>query len=125
MITTIAYDIRSYLFVLTIVLFGFAQAFWVLSYYPDEKVTTIINGTVTIGTIPNELVFGTIQNSLLYSFLFMLGQSNTTDFDGSANPKLAIFLLVMFLGFMALLMLNLLIGKLSVLFFFLFLLSNV
>ena len=110
MITTIAYDIRSYLFVLTIVLFGFAQAFWVLSYYPDEKVTTIINGTVTIGTIPNELVFGTIQNSLLYSFLFMLGQSNTTDFDGSANPKLAIFLLCLFLIFMALLMLNLLIA---------------
>lgn len=91
MIIKIAFDIRYFLMVLLCVLVGFAQAFWLLSY-------------------PNvNLPFGTITNALLNSYLYMLGNAES-DFEGTASPSLSTLLLVLFLFFMAILMLNLLIA---------------
>lgn len=91
MILKIALDIRYFLVVLGCVLVGFAQAFWLLSY-PDYS-----------------LPFGTISNALLNSYLYMLGNSDS-DFSGTASPALSTLFLVLFLFFMAILMLNLLIA---------------
>ena len=91
MILQIAMDIRYFLLVLACVLAGFAQAFWLLSY-PDYS-----------------LPFGTISNALLNSYLYMLGNAES-DFEGTASPALSTFFLVLFLFFMAILMLNLLIA---------------
>lgn len=91
MIIRIAVDIRFFLLVLLLVLLGFSEAFWLLS------------------SMNKSLQFGTIANSLLNTFLFMLGGSNA-DFEGTASPVIATILLVMFLMFMTILMLNLLIA---------------
>lgn len=91
MILKIAYDIRYFLMVLLSVMVGFAQGFWLLSY-------------------PNaSLPFGTISNALLNSYMYMFGNSSA-DFEGTASPNLSTLLLVLFLFFMSILMLNLLIA---------------
>ncbi len=91
MILQIGFDIRFFLIVLCTVLVGFAQGFWLLSY-PDKSLT-----------------FGTIGSALLHCFLFMLGNFDS-DFSGTASPAFATLLLVLFLLFMTILMLNLLIA---------------
>ena len=71
---------------------GFAQAFWLLS------------------NVNEDLMFGTVSKSLQTSFLYMLGQDVSADFDGTVAPAFATFLLVIFLMVMMILMLNLLIA---------------
>lgn len=92
MILRIAYDIRFFLFVLFCVLCGFAQGFWLLS------------------NVDEDLAFGTVRGSLLTTFMYMLGQEVTSDFEGTVSPGFATFILVCFLIFMMILMLNLLIA---------------
>jgi hypothetical protein len=91
MIIRIANDIRFFLLVLLLVLLGFSQAFWLLSSKDSSS------------------QFGTVPGSLLNSFLFMLGNFNA-DFEGTASPVIATIILVQFLLFMSILMLNLLIA---------------
>jgi hypothetical protein len=91
MIIRIGVDIRFFLLVLLLVLLGFSQAFWLLS------------------SMDSAAPFGTVPSSLLNSFLFMLGNFNA-EFDGTASPVIATMLLVLFLLFMSILMLNLLIA---------------
>ena len=91
MVLKIASDIRYFVLILMIVLTGFSQAFWLISY-PDES-----------------LNFGTIQSAFYNSYLFMLGGFDG-DFSGTSNPSLGSFLLAMFMFFMAIHMLNLLIA---------------
>lgn len=91
MILQIAFDIRFFLFVLFVVLAGFAQAFWLLS------------------NVDESLEFGTVKKSLESAFFYMLGNVST-DFSGTVAPDFAIFLLVIFLLVMMILMLNLLIA---------------
>ena len=79
MILQITYDIRFFILVLFCVLAGFAQAFWLLS------------------NVNEDLMFGTVSKSLQTSFLYMLGQDVSADFDGTVAPAFATFLLVIFL----------------------------
>jgi hypothetical protein len=92
MILRIMSDIRDFIFILAVVLTGFALAFWLLSY-PDYN-----------------LAFGTVEQAFLNVFLYMLGQNLSADFTDTASPELATLLLVMFMMFMMILMLNLLIA---------------
>lgn len=92
MIVTIAYSIRSFMFVLFLVLAGFAQAFWLLS------------------TVDASLPFGQVTSAFYNAFLFMLGQDVEVTFDESVSSRFATFVLSMFLITMGILMLNLLIA---------------
>ena len=93
MILRIMQDIQFFVFILAIVLTGFSMAFWLISY-PDTS-----------------LAFGTIEMSFYNTYLYMLGQNIEADFaNDTASPRLGIFLLVMFMFFMMILMLNLLIA---------------
>jgi hypothetical protein len=92
MILQIATEIRTFLLVLFCVLAGFSQAFWLLSNN-DES-----------------LLFGTVSQSFLTSFLYMLGQNVVADFTGAASPYVATVFLVFFMIIMMILMLNLLIA---------------
>ena len=92
MILQIMKDIQYFVLILAVVLTGFSMAFWLISY-PDYS-----------------LEFGTIQMAFLNTYLYMLGQNISTDFSATASPRLGILLLVMFMFFMMILMLNLLIA---------------
>lgn len=92
MIIQIMTDIQYFVFILAIVLTGFSMAFWLISY-PDVT-----------------LEFGTIQSAFLNTYLYMLGQNISIDFDQTASPRLGVVLLVLFMFFMMILMLNLLIA---------------
>jgi hypothetical protein len=93
MILQIAKEINTFLIVLFCLLAGFAQAFWLLNNN-DEN---------------NEL-FGTVSQSFLTTFLYMLGQNVQADFSTAASPYVSTVLLVIFLIMMMILMLNLLIA---------------
>jgi hypothetical protein len=92
MVLEIAKKITTFLFVLFCLLAGFAQAFWLLS--------------------SNDMSyqFGTVSQSFLTTFLFMLGQNVDADFSGASSPFVGTILLVVFLILMMILMLNLLIA---------------
>jgi WD40 repeat protein len=92
MILQIAVEIRTFLFVLFCVLAGFTQAFWILSNNDEEN------------------LFGTVSQSFMNTFLYMLGQNVVADFSGTASPFVANVFLVIFLITMMILMLNLLIA---------------
>jgi hypothetical protein len=92
MILQIMQDIKYFVFILAVMLTGFSMAFWLISY-PDAS-------------LPN----GTIQMAFLNTYLHMLGQNISTDFEDTASPQLGVFLLVIFMFFMMILMLNLLIA---------------
>lgn len=85
------YDVRFFLITLLCVLLGFAQAFWVIS---NEN---------------NSGSFGTVRDALYSAFLTMLG-SLTPEFDGTAAPNFATFLLCVFMMVQIILLLNVLIG---------------
>ena len=69
------------------------MAFWIISY-PNTSLT-----------------FGTIEMAFYNTYLYMLGQNIEADFAGdTASPRLGVLLLVMFMFFMMILMLNLLIA---------------
>ena len=92
MILKIMSDIKYFLIILAVVLTGFAMAFWIISY-------------------PNtSLPFGTIPQSFITAFLYMLGQNINPDFSETASGHLGVVLLVLFMLFMMILMLNLLIA---------------
>eukprot|EP01038_Epipyxis_sp_PR26KG_P005462 gene5462-7563_t len=97
-ILQISNDIKFIVLVLAIVLAGFAQAFWLL-------------------TAPNsnpEALFGTITQSFLNCFLYMLGQNISVDFtDYTVSPQFSTLLLVVFVVFMMILMLNMLIAQMG------------
>jgi hypothetical protein len=92
MILQIAVEIRTFLLVLFCVLAGFTQAFWILSNNDEDN------------------LFGTVSQSFMTTFLYMLGQNVVADFSGTASPFVANVFLVVFLITMMILMLNLLIA---------------
>eukprot|EP01038_Epipyxis_sp_PR26KG_P004486 gene4486-6341_t len=89
MIIKIVFDIRYFMVVLLAVLFGFSVAFWLLTY-PDPTIT--------------------FPTALFNSFLFMLGQNLQFTFESSVAPSFTMFILVIFMSFMLILMLNALIA---------------
>ena len=91
MIIQIAKDIKFFLLIIAVVIVGFAQAFWLLS------------------SVDTGQTYGTINTAFLNTFLTMLGQIDP-DFSGTASPELGVILLICFVMFMAILMLNLLIA---------------
>jgi WD40 repeat protein len=92
MILRIAMEIRTFLLVLSCALAGYAQAFWILSNNDEDN------------------LFGTVSQSFMTTFLYMLGQNVVADFSGTASPFVANVFLVIFLITMMILMLNLLIA---------------
>ena len=91
MILKISMDIRFFLLILTFVLIGFSQAFWLLNNDGNN-------------------IFSGIGRSFLSTYLFMLGNFDETVFDSGIAPKESYILLCLFLLFMTILMLNLLIA---------------
>ena len=76
MILRIAHDMVPFTFVLFIVVVGYSQAFWLLSFEADGY------------------AFAGIKNSLITSFNFMLGGYDPTTFDGLPLKELGILLTV-------------------------------
>jgi hypothetical protein len=101
MILQIMKDIQYFVFILGVVLTGFSMAFWLISYTGDGY---------AVSASGDALPFGTIQMAFLNTYLYMLGQNISVDFDDTASPQLGIVLLVMFMFLMMILMLNLLIA---------------
>jgi hypothetical protein len=94
MIFGIAYNVRYFLFILALVLMGFAQAFWLISFNNQE------------------LDFGTMDKALLNIFFYTLGEGNY-DFSKTSAPILGIVLLVVFLVIVYVLLLNILVALMS------------
>ena len=92
MIKTIVWDIRYYLFILFVVLYGFSQALFVLSY--DS---------------PAGSDFSSADTALLNAFSYMNGGAQYPPI-GISNPSLAIFIVVLLVFFATIIMLNLLIS---------------
>jgi hypothetical protein len=97
MILQITQDIGYFLVILASTLCAFSQAFWILS---SSNIS---------------LLFGSsIQNAYIYSFMFMMGQNvDPNVFQDSASFPLCMALLILFMLFMVVLMLNLLIALMS------------
>jgi len=91
MVIAIAADIRVFCLIVLTSLIGFTQSFWLLSRHDDS------------------LPFGTLWSALLESFNYMMGNFSV-DIEGSVNPPLSTTLVVVFICFMIILMLNLLIA---------------
>jgi hypothetical protein len=97
MIIQIGKDIRYFLLVQLLMICGFAQAFWILSY-------------------EHSFIFSTPSDSFLRTFIYMLGQGFDADlvkFEDSAVPIVNTVLFCAFLLFLYILMLNLLISLMS------------
>lgn len=92
MIFQIASDIIPFLVVLATVLFGFAEAFWVLC------------------NVDNSLAFSTVPGTLINSFAFMLGGFDPSAFTSARLSGFAAMLSVVFMLIVAILLLNLLIA---------------
>lgn len=102
MVISIAYDIRYYILILFIVLCGFSQAFFLLSYLP-----------ITDNTAP-PMFFSTVQQSFLYTYVFMLGSVNLpVQFASEMTTQFGTVLFIIFTIFMGILMFNLLIALMS------------
>ena len=120
MLIKISQDIFSFLIILCAILLGFSQAFWLLSHGATTE------------------LFDTIQNSYMFTYMYMLGKilfiyndyfllvilqfyyyiihigmADPTSFDDSHLPYLCYFFLAVFLLFVMILMLNLLIALMS------------
>jgi hypothetical protein len=102
MILQIMKDIQYFVFILGVVLTGFSMAFWLISYTGEAGLPKSASGDL--------LPFGSIEMAFLNTYLYMLGQNISVDFGDTASPQLGIVLLVMFMFFMMILMLNLLIA---------------
>jgi len=92
MIMKIANDMKVLITIVMIVLVGFSQAFWVIS------------------SVDRDLPFGTIENSLLNSYVFMLGGFDPSAFEGSPLNRFAIALSCLYMLIVWILLLNLLIA---------------
>jgi hypothetical protein len=95
MILQIAYEIKYFVLVLFILLVGFAQAFWIIS------------------NVDKESAFQPMSNSLMASFLTLLGLASELDFSNSSTPYVGSLILALFLFVMMILMLNLLVALMN------------
>ena len=92
MILRISTDMKYLLIVVLLVALGFSQAFWIISN--EDKL----------------LPFGTFENSVLNSFVFMLGGYDPSAFIGTRLYKFALGLSCLYMIIVAILLLNLLIA---------------
>jgi len=92
MILQIMSDIKYLVLVLTFMLLGFAQAFWLVS-----------------NADPSAL-FGTFDQALVQSFSFMMGNYDPAAFAGAPLENFGTLLAVLYMTMMAILLLNLLIA---------------
>lgn len=100
MILKMAYDIRYFVFILGVVLVGFAQAFWLLSYNSVNQNNSLNDDKIAYNSVPKAL-----QN-IFYAMIN--GFSNSTDF--LYLPSLGFIYVVIFSLIVTILMLNLLIA---------------
>ena len=92
MILRISTDMKYLLIVVLLVALGFSQAFWIISN--EDKL----------------LPFGTFENSVLNSFVFMLGGYDPSAFIGTRLYKFALGLSCLYMIIVSILLLNLLIA---------------
>eukprot|EP01032_Pedospumella_encystans_P017121 gene17121-19520_t len=92
MIMKISNDMTNLIAVVLIVLVGFSQAFWIIS------------------SVDRSLPFGTIQDSLLNSYVFMLGGFDPSAFEGTPLNGFATALSCFYMLIVSILLLNLLIA---------------
>ena len=90
MVFVIAYEIRFFLLVLFISLFGFAQSFYMVGYYS-----------------------GTLPSSLLLLFETMMGVAYSVDFSGTVSEEYTTTLYVFYCIVIMLLLLNMLIAQMN------------
>ena len=95
MIFCILYSIKELMIILILIIFGFSQAFYLLSYDNDQ------------------LDFSSPTDAIINAFLYMMGQSQLSQMQGSSSPKLAQFILCLFIFVSAILLLNLLIALMN------------
>lgn len=96
MVYTVAVDIRPFFIILALILFAFSQFFFVVATF-----SMII-----------EDYFDTIQSAYYHTFAFMMGNA-LFDLDLGVNTKLYMAVLVLFIVFVVILLLNLLIAYLN------------
>jgi hypothetical protein len=95
MLYYILYSIKALLFILAILIFAFSQAMYLLSNpTPDSD-------------------FSNRQESIIRSFLYMMGGSDLNQMKETINTDLAQFLLCIFIFMTTILMLNLLIALMN------------
>jgi hypothetical protein len=99
MVCTIINDIKYFLFVLVCVLTGFSQGFWLL----------LNNASVSTASASSSS-FQSIKMSYFSTIMFMFGEINSDDLEGSKSLAFTRFFLVAFMLTMMILMLNLLIA---------------
>jgi hypothetical protein len=139
MIIRICYDIRFYLFLLAVILFGFSLSFWCLcsnEYYKPDQVTLLNNITTTSAvwyTMPvagnddpqGSYAFASLQGAYMESFIFLTGQFSIAPFAGCGYDDslpgrinhsirgFAIFLAAVFAVLVQLMMVNVLIALMT------------
>ena len=94
MVLKISDDVKYLILVVVLVLIGFSQAFYLLSY--DE-----------------ENSFSSMDQSLLLSFTFMLGEYDPFAFTGAKLESFAVFLSTIYMMILSILLLNLLIAYMA------------
>ncbi len=99
MVCTIINDIKYFLFVLVCVLTGFSQGFWLL-----------LSNSSAMSNSSSTSAFENIRMAYFNTFMFMFGEINTDDLEGSKSLAFTRFFLVAFMLTMMILMLNLLIA---------------
>jgi hypothetical protein len=99
MVCTIINDIKYFLFVLVCVLTGFSQGFWLL-----------LSNSSAISNTSSTSAFENIRMAYFNTFMFMFGEINIDDLEGSKSLAFTRFFLVAFMLTMMILMLNLLIA---------------
>lgn len=139
MIIRICYDIRFYLFLLAVILFGFSLSFWCLcsnEYYKPDQVTLLNNITTASAvwyTTPvagnddpqGSYAFASLQGAYMESFVFLTGQFSIEPFSGCGYDDtvpgrinhsirgFAIFLAAVFAVLVQLMMVNVLIALMT------------
>ena len=95
MVFCILFSIKELMVILVLVIFGFSQAFYLLTFDNDL------------------LDFSSPTDAIINAFLYMMGQSQLSQMQQATNPKLAQFLLCLFIFISAILLLNLLIALMN------------
>ena len=116
MLTTIFHEMRSFMFVLGCVIFGFGQAIFMIlsgtggSSYDCEQDNEVICGIGEYESIDNESKFATVRSSLETLYMMMLGDFSPEQFREEQFP---LFLGFLFMFIVVVIMLNVLIAIIS------------
>jgi hypothetical protein len=122
MIFSILFDVRYFFLILGIILFGFSQAFWLISLGQQQVIDTDEVCTSPAATISGDTAavvglsilagYKTWYASVLQVFRNSMGDPSF-DFSNTSSPTLGVSLLVLFLIIYVIILLNILIALMS------------